>query len=123
MRTLGSFKYAIRGIRYVFTHEVNFRIQCVLGLFVLIAAFLLGLRGYEKIILAMMIAFVLVLELLNTTIEMFLDLLKPRMNPQVAGVKDIIAGAVLIAALGSIVVGIIVFAPYIIELVAEKWYT
>ncbi len=112
-----SIQYALRGILYTYRHERNFRIQFFVGVVVLIAAFVLHMRSYEKIILAMMIAFVLVLELLNTTIEMFLDLLKPRLSPQVELVKDIMAGAVLLASIGSIIVGSIIFIPYIIEFI------
>lgn len=116
MKFLGSFVYAFRGIAYVYRHESNFRVQCFTGLVILIASFIFDMRGYERIILAMMIAFVLVLELLNTTIEMFLDLLKPRLSPQVESVKDIMAGAVLLASLGSLFVGVVIFIPYVIEL-------
>lgn len=113
-----SIRYALRGIGYTYTHERNFRIQFFVGILVLVFSFVLQMKAYEKIILAMMIAFVLVLELLNTTIEMFLDLLKPRLSPQVELVKDIMAGAVLLASIGSLIVGCIVFIPYIIELVS-----
>lgn len=116
MRLGKSFVYALKGIVYTFRNEANFRIQCVLGLLILIASFILNMRTYEKITLAMMVAFVMVLELLNTTIEMFLDLLKPRLSPQVEMVKDIMAGAVLLASIGSIIVGTIIFVPYIVEL-------
>ncbi len=111
-----SVNYAIRGIVHTFHTERNFRIECFVGLLVFILSFILHMREYEKIILAMMIAFVLVLELLNTTIEIFLDLLKPRLSPHVELVKDIMAGAVLFASMGSIIVGIIIFVPYIVEL-------
>ncbi len=112
-----SIRYAMRGISYTYTHERNFRIQFFVGILVVVLSFVLQMKTYEKIILAMMIAFVLVLELLNTTIEMFLDLLKPRLSPQVELVKDIMAGAVLLASIGSLIVGGIVFIPYIIELI------
>ena len=110
-----SFLYASKGIIYTFRHEKNFRIQCFVGSLIFIIAFLFQMKVYEKIILAMMIAFVMVLELLNTTIEIFLDLLKPRLSPHVEIVKDIMAGAVLLASLCSIIVGVIIFIPYIIE--------
>lgn len=112
-----SFGYALRGIGYTLQHERNFRIQCFVGLVILVLSFLFDMKSYEKIILSMMIAFVLVLELFNTTIEMFLDLLKPRLSSQVELVKDIMAGAVLIASIGSLFVGCIIFVPYIVELV------
>ncbi len=118
MRLQKSLAFATKGIMYTFRNEVNFRIQCFVGLFILIISFVLHMRVYEQIILAMMIAFVMVLELLNTTIEMFLDLLKPRLSPHVEMVKDIMAGAVLIASIGSIIVGAIIFIPYIVELVS-----
>lgn len=113
-----SIRYALRGIGYTYNNERNFRIQVFVGALVLGLSFLFQTQAYEKIILAMMIAFVLVLELLNTTIEMFLDLLKPRLSPQVELVKDIMAGAVLLASIGSLIVGCIIFIPYIIELVS-----
>lgn len=113
-----SIRYAIRGIGYTYSHERNFRIQFFVGALVMVLSFLFQMRAYEKIILVMMIAFVLVLELLNTTIEMFLDLLKPRLSPQVELVKDIMAGAVLLVSIGSLIVGCIIFIPYIIELVS-----
>ncbi len=118
MRFDKSVGFASKGIAYAFRHERNFRIQCFVGLLVIVSSFVLDMRTYEKIILAMMVAFVLVLELMNTTIEMFLDLLKPRLNYQVELVKDIMAGAVFIAALGSIIVGCIIFFPYIVELLS-----
>lgn len=117
MRIGKSVLYALRGIGYTYRNEVNFRIQVFFGLIVFFLSFVLQMKVSEKIILVMMIAFVLVLELINTTIEMFLDLLKPRLSPQVEMVKDIAAGAVLLASVGSFVVGCIIFIPYIIELI------
>lgn len=115
-----SFHYAARGIVHTYRTEGNFRFQCFAGLAILVLSFIFHMKGYEKIILSMMIAFVLVLELLNTTIEIFLDLLKPRLSPHVELVKDIMAGAVLIASLGSLIVGGIIFIPYIVELISHK---
>ena len=52
----------------------------------------------------------------HLTTKVFLDLLKPRLSPQVETVKDIMAGAVLLASIGSVIVGAIIFIPYIVPL-------
>ena len=55
----------------------------------------------------------------NTTIERFLDVLKPRLDIHVKVLKDIMAGVVFLASFGSIVVGVMIFYPYIFELISK----
>jgi diacylglycerol kinase len=56
------------------------------------------------------------MELLNTALEYFTDLLKPRLHHYVSLIKDIMAAAVLLTALGSAVIGLIIFLPHFIKL-------
>ncbi len=72
---------------------------------------LLNLSLIEWAILALTIGFVLVTEMLNTVAEMAMDYATPEFNPQVKIVKDIAAGAVLIAALTSVIVGLLILGP------------
>lgn len=68
----------------------------------------------EAVALIFVIIAVLILELLNTVLEIFVDLVKPRMHHYSQIIKDMMAAAVLLASLGALFVGIIIFAPYLL---------
>lgn len=116
LRFIKSIQYALKGIVYAFKHEANFRLQCLIGLIVLIMSSLLPLKPWEFLLVVLMILIVLVLELFNTALELFADLLMPRLHHHVGAVKDIMAGAVLLTAVGAITVGIVVIGPYLVAL-------
>lgn len=113
---LKSFLNAGRGLVHVFKTEKNFRIQCLAGVLVLLLAFYFPLKIWEIILCVLLITLVLTMELLNTAMEYFSDLLKPRLHHYVASVKDIMAAAVLISSLGALIAGLIIFIPYFQEL-------
>ena len=115
-RFIKSFKDAGRGIKYVFTHEQNFRIQLLVATVVIILMFILGLRSSEVVVILFLILAVLILELLNSALEKFVDLLKPRLHYQVEVIKDIMAAMVLVVSLGALLIGAIIFLPYISQL-------
>ncbi len=112
-RLTRSFKYAGRGLWQVFREEQSFRIQVALGLLVLILALCFRVKTWEAIALLLVIVMVLVLELINSIFERMVDVLKPRMHPYVETVKDIMAATVLIASIGALVVGLLIFYPYL----------
>jgi diacylglycerol kinase len=114
LNSLRSFQYAARGIAYAFRHEQNFRIQSVVAVIVLVLAIYLPLKPWELLVIVLMVALVLVMELVNTALELFTDLLKPRLHHYVGVVKDIMAGAVLLTALCAIVVGGIILGPHLV---------
>ena len=105
-----SFKNAGRGLAYVFKKERNFRIQTMAGSFALLLVWFLPLRAWEAIM-------VLTMELLNTALENFTDLFKPRVHPYVGTIKDIMAAAVLVTSFGALIIGIIIFLPHFIEII------
>ena len=113
LRLLKSLRYATRGLAYAWRSEQNFRIQTLIGVFVLAAAFYFRLSLASVAVLVIMIMIVLVLELLNTFFEKLVDLLAPRLHHAVGVLKDVLAAAVLVASLGAIIVGILVFWPYL----------
>jgi diacylglycerol kinase len=112
-----SFQYAWQGLRYIWQHEQNFRIQLGIALVVILAMLVFRVTLGEAIILTMMIVFVLVLEVVNTIFEKMVDVLKPRLHTYVAVIKDMMAAGVFLAALGSMAVGAMVFIPYCLELI------
>lgn len=117
-----SFGYALKGFAYAFKHEQNFRIQTIIGLCVIIAAAVFHVKAWEAVALTGMVVGVLVLEIANTVIEKLIDLLKPRMEQYSGIVKDLMATAVLLSSLASIIVGLIIFLPYILPLLSTIWY-
>ena len=111
-----SLKIAISGLRIVFKKEQSFRIQILIGIIVILFMIALKLNPLEVSILVLAILLVLSLELINSQIEKFLDLIQPDHHLKVKIIKDISAAAVLVAALGAIVVGILILLPHLISL-------
>ncbi len=108
-----SFQYALRGFVYVFQHERNFRTQVLAATLVILLMLIYPLRTWERVTLSLVITLVLVLELINTIFEKIVDILKPRIHHYVEIIKDMMAAAVLIASIGAVVVGLMIFLPYI----------
>jgi len=115
-RFLKSLKYSFRGLRFAFVSEQNFRIQVVCALVVLFGMILLPLQTLEIVVILIMIILVFTMEILNTALEYFTDLLKPRLHSYVYTIKDLMAAAVLVSSLGALVVGLIIFFPYLLDL-------
>lgn len=111
-----SFFDAARGFGYTFRSEQNFRIQMAVAILVGGGAFVLGLKRWEIILVFLLILMVLSMELLNTVVEKFSDLLMPRMHQQILVVKDVMAAAVLATALGAGIIGGFIFWPYLVNL-------
>jgi diacylglycerol kinase len=106
-----SLTYAFEGLKTAYKNEPNFRFHIVSAVIVLIAAFLLKFSAWELAILTLTIGFVLILELINTTLEALVDLVSPEIRKQAKIAKDVSAGAVLVSAILAITVGIILFVP------------
>tara|TARA_Y100001968_G_scaffold297456_1_gene306456 strand:+ start:49861 stop:50322 length:462 start_codon:yes stop_codon:yes gene_type:complete len=107
-----SFYYAIQGITYCFLSQRNFRIQIVLGAVALSLGLWLELNLEKLAIIVFTIASVLILELINTAIESVVDLaIGRRFHPLARIAKDCAAGAALIAAFCSLIVGLILLLP------------
>lgn len=111
-----SLKHAFDGISYAILHEKNFRIELLAALVVVLFIFIFDVKNWEAIILVLMIMWVLISELTNTVLERVVDILKPRIHPYARLIKDLMAAVVLISAVGSVVVGVIIFYPYLREI-------
>lgn len=83
-----------------------------MAILVVFLIFWFKLPLWEAIALLMLIIFVLALEIINSILERFVDVFKPRIHPMVQEIKDLMAGAVLIASLGALIVGLLIFLPY-----------
>ncbi len=113
-----SLRYATKGIIVVAREEQSFRIQLLAAAAVVALMFWLGLRVPEKALLTLAIVLVLVLELVNSIFERMVDILKPRIHHYVEDIKDIMAGTVLVASVGALLIGVLIFWPYFVKLVS-----
>ncbi len=111
MSFIKSFSRGMRGLRTVLTEERNMRIHAVVGSLVVIFGCLIGLTALEWVALTIIIAVVVVLEVLNSIFERLIDAVKPSTAAYVADMKDMMASAVIIAALAAVLVGILIFGP------------
>ena len=114
MKTLRSFAYAWQGLKYAFLTQNNFRIHLAAACVATIMGFLCQISQTEWFVILICMALVISGELFNTALEKFCDLAYPERQPVIKIVKDLSAGAVLISALISLVVGSIIFIPKII---------
>ncbi|RMG73606.1 MAG: phosphatase PAP2 family protein [Nitrospirae bacterium] len=108
-----SANYAIEGVLHAAKTERHLRYHFYAASAVLILSFLLGVSRAEFLLISIMAVIVICAELLNTAIEHVVDLLSPEKNELARLAKDIAAGAVLVTAFGSLVIGYIILAPYI----------
>lgn len=114
-----SARHAIRGLVDVARAEHSFRVQLLVGLLAIICAIVLPLAVWERILVFLMTAAVLVLEVMNSIVERLIDAVQPRLNPMVREVKDMMAGTVFLTSIVAAVVGIMIFGPYLWPLIAR----
>lgn len=107
-----SLKYAFHGFKFVF-QEQNFKIQLALAVIVVILMYLYSLSRLEQVALIIVIFSVLILESLNTIFERLSDVLKPRLHGYIMIIKDVMAAVVLMASIGAVIIGLIIFWPHI----------
>lgn len=113
---LQSLKYAMQGIKYVFFNERNLKIQLLFAVFAVVVSVFLKLTDVEWILLCLTIGMVLFAEMLNTAIEIVLDLYSEKYNENIKIAKDISSGAVLLTSIMSVAIGGILWIPKIVNL-------
>ena len=114
-KLINSFKYAFSGIASSFKTERNMKIHVLIMILVIIAGIVFKISALDWIILTIMIALVISAELFNTTVETVVDMITKERNEKAKLAKDIAAGAVLVLAIGSVIIGLIIFIPKILE--------
>ena len=108
-----SFGYAFAGIWTGIRKERNMKIHCTALLLVVIAGMIVQLTVTEWCICIILCALVMSLELVNTAVEAVVDLVTEEKKPLAKIAKDTAAGAVLIAAIASVIIGLLIFVPHI----------
>ena len=110
-RRAASFGHAFRGIGTALASEVHLRVHAVATVGALGLGGYLGLGRLEWALVVLAIGAVWSAELLNTAVEALTDLVSPEYHALAGKAKDVAAGAVLVVALGALVVGLLVFGP------------
>ncbi|HEX7456718.1 MAG TPA: diacylglycerol kinase family protein [Candidatus Nanoarchaeia archaeon] len=111
---IDSFKVAHQGLKHALVSQKNFQIQVVIGILVLLAAWILNFGRTEWLILIITVTLVLTAELLNTVVEIVVDLaVKEKLLPDAKLAKDVSAAAVLLISIFAVVVGLILFIPHL----------
>lgn len=114
-----SLPYALRGLKEIFQTESNVRYQVFVAAIVLVVSLVLKISKVELLVVLIAIFFVIFSEIVNTLVERTMDLYTTEYNEKVKIIKDMAAGAVLFSAACSVIVGIVVFLPKIIELIGN----
>ena len=115
---LESFRYAFAGIWYTLKTQRNAQIHLGIATTIVILGLMLKLTRTEWAILMLTTGFVWATEMLNTVAEAAMNYATTDFNPQVKIVKDVAAGAVLIAAITAVIVGLLILGPPLLE-----WFT
>ena len=110
---LKSFGYAVNGIRFALKEDQNIRIHLLAAVVVIGLSFFFHVNAFEMGILGVMILLVITTEMINTALEKTVDLITKEYREEAKIAKDVGAGMVLISAVGSVIVGVLIFAPYI----------
>ena len=106
-----SFGWAFDGIGYAWRTQLNFRIHVTIASVVVVAALWLRVPPHDWAVLALTIGVVFALELMNTAIEALVDLASPGQHQLARIAKDAAAGAVMVAAISAVFVGIFILGP------------
>ncbi|MBU0722029.1 diacylglycerol kinase [Patescibacteria group bacterium] len=112
-RLFKSYGYAVKGLFKIFREEQNLKIQIFASLLVLILGIYFCISRIEWAVLTLVVCLVLIAEITNSAVERIADVFKPRINTYVKEIKDIMAAAVFLSSIAAIVVGIIIFFPYV----------
>ncbi len=117
-RFVKSFGYAFSGLGYAFKSQLNFKVHILILIVVGTGGYWLKLSVGEWLWVIVAAGIVLIAELLNTAIEVLVDLVSPAIHPKAKIIKDVAAAAVLIAAVTAVLIGLLIFVPKIVSYAA-----
>ncbi len=109
MKVLKGFGYAIKGILVAVKEQLNLKIHLAAVVVVVVAGIYFELDAIEWSVIFLTFGLVIVAEMLNTAMEYMVDFVSPQIHPMAGKIKDVAAGAVLIAAIVAIAVAVTIF--------------
>mgnify|MGYP004464329417 FL=1 len=114
-KLINSFKYAFTGMWSAYKSERNMKIHIAVAILVILFGVFLQISTYEWLACTVCFAMVIGSEMFNTAIETVVDIAMPKKDERAKKAKDVAAGAVLVFAIGSAIIGSIIFIPKIID--------
>jgi diacylglycerol kinase (ATP) len=117
---LQSFRHAFSGLWYVLRTQRNAWIHATITISVILLGSWLGLGRYDWVIIMIAVCFVWLAEIINTALEAITDLASPEQHPLARVGKDVGAGAVLLASITAIILGILILLPPLLEKLNPK---
>jgi diacylglycerol kinase (ATP) len=112
-----SFGHAFAGIGFALKTQANFRIQVMAAMTCVILGVTWRVSAEDWRWLVLAIAIVLIAEAINTALEHLCDVVQPEPHASVRAAKDVAAGAVLMASIAAAIIGVLVFWPYVADLI------
>lgn len=106
-----SLNQAWRGILYTWKTEGHFQFHLFAAITVVSLAWWIEVSRFDWLILILAIGSVMGAELMNTALEIVVDMVQPNFHPLAGMAKDVAAGAVLVTAIQAVVIGMVVFFP------------
>jgi diacylglycerol kinase (ATP) len=110
-----SMRYAVRGVRLMLRSQHNAWLHAVASCCVLMVGGYYVLSAAEWCWITLAIMAVWTAEALNTALELLADVASPEFHPLVEKAKDVAAGGVLLAALGSVIIGLLILGPHLLR--------
>ncbi|MCC8358878.1 diacylglycerol kinase [Salinimicrobium sediminilitoris] len=105
--------YAIKGAWLLLRHEPSIQVQFVISIFVTIAGFYFDITSTEWMMQILAIGLIMTAEGLNTAVENIADFVHADFHVKIGRIKDVAAGAVFFAAVVAVIIGLIIYIPYI----------
>ena len=112
-RRISSFACAIKGAAFLIRSQPHARIHLAATGAVFVLGLALNLQRLEWCLLIIAIMVVWVAEGMNTALEVIADAVHPGHHPLIGRAKDVAAAAVMIAAVGAVLIGILIFGNYV----------
>jgi diacylglycerol kinase len=116
---LKSFRSAFSGIAMLLRYEHNARIHLFILIIVLLAGLFLRISSSDWIAIVFASGLVFISECFNTAVEYLSDVVSPEYNEKIKSAKDVAAAGVLISAIIAVIIGVIVFLPYLYKLIVS----
>lgn len=111
-----SFKFAFNGLKILFAEEHNSRIHFLIAACVVVAGIAFKIAISDWIALVFAIGFVIAVEIFNSVVENIADFIHPGKHDMIKKIKDLSAAGVLVSAVTALIIGLMVFLPYIVKL-------
>lgn len=113
---VAGFRYAFSGLWYTLRTQRNARVHVSIAILAILLGVVLHISAIEFALVFVAIAGVFIAEMFNTVFELCIDLASPEYHPLAKIAKDVAAGAVLLSAMLSIVIGLFVYGPHLWDL-------